>query len=215
MSILISEKQTCSAQETIDRVIGDCVRNELASMLSRAGKLTPEFVKEISTVDYKVGISDQLYKELQESKAVTDPIKVIKKTRKVSDKPRKVSDKPRKVREAKKPLTSCIFFSMEKRVEVKQEFPDMKEKQTRKRSFGTSKGVKRPVSSYMFFSKDKLPEIKNANPQITLKELYSELGRLWREVFNTEKIREKWVKLAEVDRKRYYDEKEKASSEDE
>jgi hypothetical protein len=104
---------------------------------------------------------------------------------------------------------------MEKQVEVKQEFPDMKEKQTRKRSFGTSKGVKRPVSSYMFFSKDKLPEIKNANPQITLKELYSELGRLWREVFNTEKIREKWVKLAEVDRKRYYDEKEKASSDDE
>lgn len=260
--------QTYSAEEIINRVIGDHVRQELTRMLYEAGKLTPEFVKEISTVDYKVGISDQLYKEIQESKnviepvKVSEPVKVIKKTRKVSDKPRKVRDP----KEPKKPLTSYMCFCKDKRAELKALNPDMKfpqlsklmgeqwrhlplpervrygwisvddktrysnemkeyirpsdqelveERQTRKRSIGTSKGIKRPVSSYMFFSKDMAPEIKQVNPQMTLKELHSELGRLWREVFNTELVREKWVKLAQADSKRYYDEKARALSEDE
>ncbi len=287
MSILISEKQTCSAQETIDRVIGDYVREEFTSMLSRAGKLTPEIVKEISTVDPKVRISDQLYKQLQETKKVTEskvPVseklvesKVTESKVPVSEKlvESKVTVKQIKVRkqtplkdpnEPKRALTSYMLFCKDTRAELKALNPDMKfaelsklmgsewkslsltekhkyamkavvartkysdemkeyirpsnqelveEKQTRKRSIGTSKGVKRPVSSYMFFSKDKSQEIKNANPQMTLKELHSELGRLWREVFNTEQVREKWIKLAEADRTRYYREKTKALSEDE
>jgi len=274
MSILISEKQTCSAQETIDRVIGDYVREEFTSMLSRAGKLTPEIVKEISTVDPKVRISDQLYKQLQETKKVTESEKVTVSKVPVSEKlvESKVTVKQIKVRkqtplkEPKRALTSYMLFCKDTRAELKALNPDMKfaelsklmgsewkslsltekhkyamkavvartkysdemkeyirpsnqelveEKQTRKRSIGTSKGVKRPVSSYMFFSKDKSQEIKNANPQMTLKELHSELGRLWREVFNTEQVREKWVKLAEADRTRYYREKTKALSEDE
>jgi len=276
MSILISEKQTCSAQETIDRVIGDYVREEFASMLSRAGKLTPEIVKEISTVDPKVRISDQLYKQLQESKKVTESkVPVSEKLVEPKVTVSKVTVKQIKVRkqtplkdpnEPKRALTSYMLFCKDTRAELKALNPDMKfaelsklmgsewkslsltekhkyamkavvartkysdemkeyirpsnqelveEKQTRKRSIGTSKGVKRPVSSYMFFSKDKSQEIKNANPQMTLKELHSELGRLWREVFNTEQVREKWMKLAEADRTRYYREKTKALSEDE
>ena len=263
--------QTCSAEEIINRVIGDHVRQEFTRMLSEAGKLTPEFVKEISTVDYKVGISDQLYKELQESEKVSEkviePVKVIEKVKI----PEKVTEpiklkKPRKVRDPKEPkkaLTSYMCFCKDKRAELKALNPDInfsqlsklmgeewrhlslperarygcmsvddktrysnemkeyvrpsdqelvEEKQTRKRSIGTSKGIKRPISSYMFFSKDKTPEIKQENPQMTLKELHSELGRLWREVFNTDLVREKWVKLAEVDRTRYYSEKTKALS---
>lgn len=278
--------QSCSAEEIINRVIGDHVRQEFTRMLSEAGKLTPEFVKEISTVDYKVGISDQLYKQLQESEKISEKIsekvteKVIepvKMPEKVTEKvkmPEKVTEsiklkKPRKVKspkEPKKPLTSYMLFCKDKRAELKALHPNMKfaelskvmgfewkslslaekhkyamkavddrtrysdemkdyirpsnqelveERQTRKRSIGTSKGVKRPVSSYMFFSKDKSQEIKNANPEMTLKELHSELGRLWREVFNTDQVREKWVKLAEADRTRYYREKTKALSQDE
>ena len=268
--------QSCSAEEIINRVIGDHVRQEFTRMLSEAGKLTPEFVKEISTVDYKVGISDQLYKQLQESEKVSEKIsekiseKVIEPV-KVTEKvkmPEKVTEsiKLKSPKEPKKPLTSYMLFCKDRRAELKALNPDMKfaelsklmgsewkslslaekhkyamkavddrtrysdemkdyirpsnqelveERQTRKRSIGTSKGVKRPVSSYMFFSKDKTPEIKNATPQMTLKELHSELGRLWREVFNTDQVREKWVKLAEADRTRYYREKTKALSQDE
>ena len=266
----MSEKQTCSAQETIDRVIGDCVREEFANMLSRAGKLTPEIMKEISTVDSKVGISDQLYKQLQETKKVTEskiPVseKLVETKIPVSKKVRKQSSL-KDPKEPKRALTSYMLFCKDKRAELKALNPNMKfaelskvmgsewkslslaekhkyamkavddrtryshemkdyirpsnqelveERQTRKRSIGTSKGVKRPVSSYMFFSKDKSQEIKNGNPEMTLKELHSELGRLWREVFNTEQVREKWVKLAEADRTRYYREKTHALSEDE
>jgi hypothetical protein len=80
-------------------------------------------------------------------------------------------------------------------------------KSVRKRTISNVSGVKRPVSSYMFFSKDKTREIKDVHPEFTFKEINSELGRMWREVFNTSECREKWVKLAEADKIRYYREK--------
>jgi len=81
-------------------------------------------------------------------------------------------------------------------------------KSGRKRTVSVLSGVKRPVSSYMFFSKDKIREIKDSNPDFTFKQINSELGRMWREVFNTEESREKWVKLAQADRIRYYKDKD-------
>jgi hypothetical protein len=80
-------------------------------------------------------------------------------------------------------------------------------KSSRKRTISAVSGVKRPISSYMFFSKDKIREIKEANPEFTFKQINSELGRMWREVFTTPEDREKWVKLAETDRIRYHREK--------
>jgi hypothetical protein len=122
---------------------------------------------------------------------------------------------PEKHKYAMKAVDDRTRYSDEMKVYVRPTGQELvEEKQTRKRSIGTSKGVKRPVSSYMFFSKDKSQEIKNGNPEMTLKELHSELGRLWREVFNTEQVREKWVKLAEADRTRYYREKTKALSDE-
>lgn len=223
MSILKSE----SPQEVIDRIIGESVREELMNMLSQAGKLTPEFVKEISEVDPKVEISHQLYNEIQESQKVCSSALTSQKVT--------ASQKPGNVQPPKKPLSSYMCFCKEKRAELKttvlskrlaSEWRSLSYKERCKyeskavedklrysnemkeyNENATCKVVKRPVSSYMFFSKDKIGEIKNANPQMTLKEIHSELGRLWREVFNTELLREKWVKLAEADRTRYYREK--------
>ena len=116
---------------------------------------------------------------------------------------------------AMKAVDDRTRYSDEMKVYVRPTGQELvEEKQTRKRSIGTSKGVKRPVSSYMFFSKDKSQEIKNGNPEMTLKELHSELGRLWRDVFNTDQVREKWVNLAEADRTRYYREKTNALSDE-
>ena len=66
---------------------------------------------------------------------------------------------------------------------------------------------KRPLSSYMYFCKEKRKEVEAANPGFEFKQVNSELGRMWREVFNTEQQRIVWIDLAEKDRKRYQEEK--------
>jgi HMG (high mobility group) box len=81
----------------------------------------------------------------------------------------------------------------------------LEEKVRRRKS--SSDSVKKPISAYMFFSKDKRHEIQESNPEMSMKEVNSELGRLWREEFNTEAQREKWISLAEEDKERYACEK--------
>lgn len=66
---------------------------------------------------------------------------------------------------------------------------------------------KRPLSSYMYFCKDKRKEVEGANPGFEFKQVNSELGRMWREVFNTQEQRIGWIELAEKDKKRYQEEK--------
>ena len=85
--------------------------------------------------------------------------------------------------------------------------PSQEELVKRKKSSKEENLPKRPVSSYMYFCKDKRKEVEAANPEFEFKQVNSELGRMWREVFNTQEQRVVWIELAENDRKRYQEEK--------
>jgi upstream-binding transcription factor len=92
-------------------------------------------------------------------------------------------------------------------VEMKEyRAPSQEELVKRKKSSKEENLPKRPVSSYMYFCKDKRKEVEVANPGFEFKQVNSELGRMWREVFYTQEQRVVWIDLAEYDRKRYQEE---------
>lgn len=70
-----------------------------------------------------------------------------------------------------------------------------------------AKGPKRSLSSYFFFCAEKRSEVKEANPDMKVTDISKELGRMWKEDFADEKSREKWIKSAADDKKRYEAEK--------
>jgi hypothetical protein len=78
-----------------------------------------------------------------------------------------------------------------------------KTKKGTKKSTG-SKGAR---SAYIFFCMDLRPTLKNDNDDMSAKEITAELGRMWREEYkDDEELNEKYITLANVDKKRYQDE---------
>ena len=63
-------------------------------------------------------------------------------------------------------------------------------------------GPKRPMSAYLFFCKEKRAEVKEENPNMKATEITTELGRMWKEVKETEDA-EQYAELAKADKARY------------
>ena len=88
--------------------------------------------------------------------------------------------------------------------------PSQEELKNKRRRSSNENFPKRPLSSYMYFCRDKRREVEKANPEFEFKQVNSELGRLWREQFNTQEQRMYWIELAEKDKSRYQEEKKKS-----
>jgi len=94
-----------------------------------------------------------------------------------------------------------------------------KKKKTRSTS-GEKKGEKkkrdpeapkRPTTAYLYFCKEMREKVKEDNEDMDSKEITRELGRMWREDYSDD--RERWVELAEKDKKRYEEEMTESESE--
>lgn len=86
-------------------------------------------------------------------------------------------------------------------IESKQgELQNILNKQTTKKIKDVN-APKRGKSSYIFFCMDSREKIQTKNPDMSAKDIIKELGNAWRTLNDTQK--EKYVKLAENDKKRY------------
>ena len=72
-----------------------------------------------------------------------------------------------------------------------------------------SNKIKRPMNAYMLFSKEKRPEIIQQKPELKSKvaEVAKLIGNHWKEMTNEEK--DKYVKMAEENKKIYESETQK------
>ncbi|KAJ2159108.1 Non-histone chromosomal protein 6 [Coemansia sp. RSA 552] len=68
---------------------------------------------------------------------------------------------------------------------------------------------KRALSAYMFFSQDKRNSVKEENPDIAFGDIGKVLGKMWREMDDSEK--QPYVEKAAEDKKRYEAEKARAA----
>lgn len=66
-------------------------------------------------------------------------------------------------------------------------------------------GPKKGLSSYIFFCKEYRLKVKEENPDMSAKDITSELGKLWRNMSESDK--KPYIKLAVKDKNRYEDEK--------
>lgn len=60
---------------------------------------------------------------------------------------------------------------------------------------------KRATTGFFFFSQEERPNIRAKNPALKITEISQQLGKLWREM--DDKTKEKYLKMAEKDKKRY------------
>ena len=82
--------------------------------------------------------------------------------------------------------------------------PEIKKLKSKKKSKKPKDAPKNPKSSYIFFCQDKRSEIKENNPEFLSKDIMRELGRLWKNTTEEDKI--KYIDLASNDKERYKEE---------
>ena len=66
---------------------------------------------------------------------------------------------------------------------------------------------KRGKSAYIFFCQDMREKVKSENPDMKASEVMAKLGELWNGDYADAKSRQKWIKQADKDKKRYEEEK--------
>ena len=79
-----------------------------------------------------------------------------------------------------------MFFREKKSLEIKEAQPVSVEK--KKRSKKPEGAPTRGKSAYLFFCQANRPEVKEANPSFKATELMAELGRMWKELPDDEKV---------------------------
>ena len=86
----------------------------------------------------------------------------------------------------KRGKSGYMFFREKKSLEIKQTHPVSAEK--KKRSKKPEGAPTRGKSAYLFFCQANRPEVKEANPSFKATEIMAELGRMWKELPDDEKV---------------------------
>jgi hypothetical protein len=83
----------------------------------------------------------------------------------------------------------------------KEEKPQKKEAKKEKKNEETDDKVKRPKNAYFFFTAEHREEIKKNKPDLKQKEIFKELGELWKNLSDSKK--KKYEDMAAKDKERY------------
>ena len=83
----------------------------------------------------------------------------------------------------------------------KEEKPQKKDAKKEKKGEETDDKVKRPKNAYFFFTAEHREEIKKNKPDLKQKEIFKELGELWKNLSDSKK--KKYEDMAAKDKERY------------
>lgn len=62
---------------------------------------------------------------------------------------------------------------------------------------------KKPCTPYILFASDMRPQVVSQNPNMSPNEITQELGRLWREEYNTDDKRTLWIERSNDQKQKY------------
>jgi len=83
----------------------------------------------------------------------------------------------------------------------KEEKPQKKDAKKEKKIEESEDKVKRPKNAYFFFTAEHRDEIKKNKPDLKQKEIFKELGELWKNLSDSKK--KKYEEMAAKDKERY------------
>ncbi len=89
---------------------------------------------------------------------------------------------------------------------IKEEYKNLQNKDKIKKLKRPESAPKKAKSGYMFFLQDQQTILKNENPELKQSEILKEIGVLWHSI--SDKVKNKYIQLAEKDKERYIQEME-------